>query len=399
MDVGAPQFLYNVPYEQRQWYVVMTTTGRHFYFDEKEKRSYWQVADLPVDEEAFVDAIDFDEVALLAARASGLAIGTGEEELEKETHSTKPVDEPTSEREDLDVESLVEKVLEEKRLEEPASPQTEDSLKPEGLDLGYSSSEEDPQEEEIEVDVANIVNEVLEDGDGLDAEPDINAGLDLLLETEEDGQAGERFHVLLDSLKDQISLYDPWFIVEGELVAEFATHPDYHAVKEEHRERLFDQWVKAQTETKSTSGKYPTPTQKYLRFLQTNKEDMRKLYFGEFAMKHSTDLQPFVAELSQKQTETLYSQYKLTVEQFSKHERQQKKNGPVKGNLKKQRLDTFLHKKLAKQPATIPEHGTHFERWVALCDTLDLPQGVVEDPVNFLVGDEKRFESYQEYFS
>lgn len=422
------RFLYNVPYDSNQWYVALTTST-HFYFNSVTKRSFWQISDLDVDKQQFVKSINFDEIGLLTAKINGLDI---EPYLKRDHKDTKPRERTSAEkihdareedrREREDIGEEREKRNEEKDVEIETSISEEEvddkkldsrltGVAPIGLDLGYSS-EDSEEEAELQSEAETSARPEQpassqasgdESEPGSESESDINAGLDLSVTDE---SSPDEFYRLLDTFKSQISVYDPWFLVESELISDFATHPEFYSIDESQREKFYDIWVKEQS-TKE-AGKFPTPTQLYLKFLQSHKDQLKKLFFPDFKNMFIKDNE-FVAattNLSSKQVENLFRSYKLFLNDFAEYEKAQKKKQQAsKINLKKKKLDDFLHHHLSSiseavansaatsVPQPLSSHSD-FENWTSLCNAFNLPSSVCDDIVNYVVGDEKRYQSY-----
>lgn len=427
------RFQYNVPYDSNQWYVILTTKS-HFYFNSETKKSYWQINDLDVDKLEFVKSINYDEIGLLTAKINGMDIESytkrkeddkrvaeaemkekeqekeesveeeevEEEEVEEEEEEEDEEQEETAAHMDNDiVESLIAETIGQITKESP-EPQAQTT----GLDLGYSSEDSDDEEqdqEEAQTEVAEQESLEKEQESESESDADINEGLDLSLSDE---SSPEEFYKLLDTFKSQISLFDPWFLIESELISEFATHPEFYSIDESQREKFFDIWVKQQT-TKEVTGKFPTPTQLYLKFLQSHKDELKKLYFPDFKNRfiEEDDYVAATSSLSSKQVENTFRSYKLFLDDFAQYEKAQKKQKSVKINLKKKKLDDFLQlhrssisEAVAKSSnSSLPQptaSDSDFDNWANLCNHFDLPQPVCEDIVNYVVGDEKRYQSY-----
>lgn len=96
----------------------------------------------------------------------------------------------------------------------------------------------------------------------------------------------------------------------------------------------------------------------------------------------------------------LYRQFRATLVEFAEYEKQLKKSGYKGENLKVKRVAEFVAAELKGLEIVRQEHELQadlfFEKWVDLCNRFDLPQAMVESPVNFILGDEKRYICYRD---
>lgn len=511
---GTPVFQYKIPHEA--WYLILTSSGLHFYFNKSKRKSYWQLYDIfednpDIDQNEFIKCINMEDVAVLMSRVNGLkgldgyffnkskrnekdvqtkstyvdsknTSSRGDEGVEEETIDKQETMESEEEEEeeveydkDAKEEFIRNLLLEEGFLKEEAEKKDEDT--PGGLNLGYSSSEDeseaeeyqgikkdqgDDNEEEIrhnEVHDSKLKNTNEEndetetyqdqsdekdyeahnegqnkekngsgqseedrdehnipgaDADDSDDETQNNLGLDLSL-SEEEIDTTKDFFRLLDCYKDKISVYDPWFLIEEELLTELITKPEYYSIDDSsERERIFNQWCKIQqAESQETiadadverSEVYPTVTQMYFRYLQNHKKELKKYFYSEFSTKFSNEIDITFGELLAKERESCYRQYKIMITDYAEYEKKMKKSGLNDANLKKLKLITFLNKNSKNLPNNAKredvlkvENSTEdaFNKWAKICNLYNIPTSIGNNVENFIVGDEKRLQSYIE---
>lgn len=448
-----PLFVYLV--EDTDWHVIVTDDAGHFYFNSRTKASVWQSADV---EPNVVEKINYDEVAVLFAKARGLDVREVREvgEKDKKEGGERKAEEMEDDDEDevdgdeevecdyVEVEgedetmALLREVMAEHDVDienevdvtENVEENVEDTEVPKeslgGLSLGYSSDESDESdEEELDNGVgAKDVDSEEESGDVADA--DSNAGsnadfhgesgesqdslsdasasdnpLDLSLDTENDPAAIEAFKALLDTHKSSFSIYDPWFMVEEDLLAKAANDPAYYGVPEAQRESIFNAWVSEASTARETAATYPTSELLFFQLLQDNKSDVKTLYYSEYLSAHS-EVANFLADHPNLNAEVLYRQLRVTLNDFARHEREVKKQqkitgkGNAAGNLKVAHLDRFLHthqRELPHNGSVVPA-GSAFEHWIDILNC-GVPIAVAHDTINFIVGDEKRVTCYR----
>jgi len=247
-----------------------------------------------------------------------------------------------------------------------------------------------------------------------DDETQNNLGLDLSL-SDDENDTTQDFLRLLDSYKDRISFYDPWFLIEEELLSEFVTKPEYYSINDSsERERVFNHWCKIQQdkpqETKAeaeieNSEIYPTVTQMYFKYLQNHKKELKKYFYSQFSTKFADEIDLNFGALPPKERELLYRQYKVMITDYVEYEKKMKNSGLNDINLKKLKLDNFL-KKNSKSISTNAksedilqiENSTDdsFKKWVKICNLYNIPTSIGNNVENFIVGDEKRLQSYIE---
>ncbi|KAK6455675.1 uncharacterized protein RJT20DRAFT_48997 [Scheffersomyces xylosifermentans] len=515
--VGHPTNQYEIKYSASEssvhngnWYLILTSKNYHFYFNKALKKSFWQLADLAesfddLDIDEFVKAIEFDVVALLTARNVGLkgldnyyfkkdqkvqdarkestqdavvdesrvdtkrkqegedvVVSSVEEEEDKEEDEDE--DEEDDEARNQFIRNLLQEegFLKENEQERKGKEETEPSKPSAGLVSGYSSSEDEDEDEigdqddvEDEKDVKEdhkhpsesdnvILNETRGDqleaksnsedensenseneNSGLDldlSEEEVNEGIDLDLdgnEVEEDNELQrQEFKRLLDRFSDRISPYDSWPLIEEELISEFVKCAEFYAIEDANkREAIFDEWCqsKQDQEVLNPSGpeeddspkKYPTDILQFYNFLQGFKKEIKTSFYQEFYNKHHQQINDI--DLAPKVKDSNYRKFKLMIAEQSEFEKRAKKTEsfPTNVNLKKFKLDEFLASRLTSVPVqdkefirTIQEsEDSDFDKWITLINRLDLAEDLVEDCINFVVGDEKRLQAYIDIYN
>lgn len=465
---GTPLFHYKIPYDE--WYIIVTSKGIHFYFNKTLRKSYWQLHDVfednpSIDKNNFINSINVEDVSILMSKVNGLKGLEGyffksvshvdiepdkqveenesaheevEEVFENNTDSESEDEEQIHEYDHEGQEDFVRNLLLEEGYIKEQEPDTKGDAS-NGLNLGYSSSEdeledEDAQENEgkesgteksihenesddlVDKDTSQDQNVELDavDENSTDDENQNNLDLDLSI-SDDGGSTADDFFNLLDCFKDRISIYDPWFLVEEELLSELITKPEYYSINDANeREKLFSQWCKIQQDENPESDgnaigadePYPTATQIYYRFLQDHKKELKKLFYAEFRSEFANEFELSFHELLPKEQENLYRQYKIMITDYAEYEKKAKRNNPSNVNLKKQKLDTFLNKcKDTFLPLKVSEEEIRqiedsakdaFDKWAKLCNMYNIPLSVCNSVENFIVGDEKRLQSYIE---
>lgn len=467
--VGTPVFQHKIPYGE--WYIIVTSCGSHFYFNKPVRKSYWQLFDVfqdnpHIDRDEFLSSINFEEVAILMSKVNGLKgidgyffkAKEGQPDVPEEEKSTtgelnqdenEGVDKAANETDDLDIEEaqnydtdtrdkfIRDLLQEEGYIQEDEEEEKIPNPKPgnSGLNLGYSSDEDSSEEEENSEAHETIQHTQTDTKDGDEEEGDEsqqdeddghlehdgqnNLGLDLSLSASEDETVDKsEFFELLDAFKGRISIYDPWFLVEEELLSEFIKHPSYYSINDAaEREKLFTEWCKQQQDEdqddKSTGEAhegldevYSTPSQAFFVFLQTYKKDVKKLFYLEFNSKFASEIENSFSELSSKERETLYRQYKIMITDYAEFEKRAKKCKDNDVNLKKVKIDQFLSNARRNISVNnIPKEtllqinqseDDAFQKWTKICNLYSIPISIGNCVENFIVGDEKRLQSYTE---
>ncbi|EGW31407.1 uncharacterized protein SPAPADRAFT_51425 [Spathaspora passalidarum NRRL Y-27907] len=399
----TPQFVYKLPLQE--WHLIITNTGHHFYFNEKTSKSYWQLSDiqaLGIDVETFLNGVNFDELALLFAKARGLKIDEvveNQEEIEWRSEEVEIV----IERGDV-VSGEKEKEVRELN-HEPESEQTQ-------IIQGYSSSEEDYEDEEEEkeenvsrpeqdLDIDQLAATAIEQYQHSDSETDSEASNDLDLSFD-DNSSSEDFISLLEQFKSKISPFEPWELIEERLISEFVKYPEFYTIdSKSKREEIFRQWSKQQEDEEEQDQEeeevvniYPTPTIEYLAFLQNFKSEIKNGFYQPFYSKHYKSINSF--NLTPQQKETIFRNYKLMLSESSIAEREYKKANSKSGNFKVMKLTEFLKQfNLSGGKVNYNSDESFFTNWIDLLNVNQVDLEIAENQINFLVGDEKRFVSYK----
>lgn len=403
-----PLFTYNIPLTL--WYIVVTDTSNHFYFNNDDKCSYWQLYDLQeqygIDISKFVESINFDELSVLMAKSRGVNIQIKEEEEEEEL--SKLVD--TKEEE-----IIIENVQSTPAVSSPSPPQQQQE-KPQGILTGYSSSEDDEEEEEkeeIPINLDEITEKAIaqyksQEDEQLSDDEDDNNSLDLSLDDNDSSNSIKQdFMNLLNQFSGKFSVYDSWDLIEEELIEEFVKYPEFLAIlSKQEREKIFQKWCSQQEEededgesnkdvvTEENTGIFPTPKIKFLEFLQDFKLDIKDSFYQSFYATNyikinEVDLLPSIKE-------SIFRNYKLMLNDFTKFAKNYKKqNKNSNQNVKVMKLNEFLKGKLSGS-FTINDNLSPFDNWINLLNENGISAEIAENEINFLVGDEKRLNSYIE---
>lgn len=442
MSSGKPLLVYTVP--ESPWHVVITDKAQHFYFNSETKASVWQITETDGD---LPSKLDYNELAILFAKARGYS--SRRESKKVDDHTQKAAEPeakiPESEAEHEDWQSelepeevevpldLINDVVQEKgpRIDQKEHAEEERAVVAEkkapeeasmgaGVDLlqGYSSDESDEEPEaQVEDEAAEETNEAVEDVSAAagespeqsDTEPeeaedspepaplDVNAGLELTLSGDEEEPDStctkEEFKDFLSLHLDKFSKFDPWFLVAEELVLLLAQEPAFYGLLDETKEAIFNEWVIGSNESQQSSNQYPTPTLLFFKDLQENKTEIRKLPYPKF-------VESFPHEITVEEPDKLYRKLRATLVDFAEHEKQLKKGGYKGENLKVKRVREFVAQELSSLAFKKREHEPlaelFFDKWMELCNAFSLPQSMVESPVNFILGDEKRYMCYKE---
>lgn len=423
---GSPKFQYHIPFAGENpihdhWHVIITSTSKHFYFNSAVKKSLWQLADIQQQYQdlpwtRFVACINFDQLAILFAKARGLK-GLDEshyyrenqtreknkESLDKEVNKDNDVKKPAQPEPSNPSEVEHESQLELEVDFEAQNAFIADLLKEEGyikpqekVILGYSSSEEESEGEDD--------GDEGDEGDEADEGEDLSNGLDLSLPDDTSLPTKSEFFDVLNQLKPKISIYEPWSMVEEELISELALFPAFYAIDGSQRELIFDEWCAQQEDTlpnePELAQKYPTPTIVLYKLFQEYKRDIKLLYYQQFFNQHIQEFNEI--DLSNKEKEKLYAKFKTMLSDFSKFERAAKKEKLYDSsvNLKKLRLQQFLseHKEWDKK-GQVEKKDHSFDTWIAILNDCNVPEHIAESNINFIVGDDKRLECYEEIVS
>ncbi|RCK64636.1 hypothetical protein Cantr_00008 [Candida viswanathii] len=390
-----PLFTYHVP--ETAWYILVTDTSNHFYFNSNDKCSHWQLHDLQerygIDVAKFAASINFDELGVLMAKSRGVGI----EEKEEVPVETQP------DEENIVIENVQESAA------SPPPPPPPPKEQPQSLLQGYSSSEEEDEEDEQvqeePLDLDNIAAQAIaqhqpQDSDLLsEDEENDNNSLDLSLDDDQNQpSATQDFMNLLDQFSGRFSIYQSWDLIEEELIEEFAKYPEFLAIPSKHeKDKLFQKWCSQQEDQEEAvhdveAGIFPTPTIKYLAFLQDFKLEIKDAFYQTFYSANHEKINEFDLPASTK--ETIFRSFKIMLNDFTKFAKNFKKqNKNSNQNVKVMKLNEFLRGKL-QGSYTIDPELSHFDNWIKLLNANDISAEIAENEINFLVGDEKRLHSY-----
>lgn len=476
--------LFTYPILGTPWLVVITDNSGHYYFNKDDKSSVWQLSDTNITD--FSLRVDFNELAILVGKANGLHI-RGKEENENSASDTKrqktsgslfvssnqtALTEPTEYVEqDEDVEQDEEGEVEDaadinfndpvninsgkpiSQFEVSVAKDTIGKLENHTLDLGYSSSDseasdiESPENEGAEHELLNIISE----NDDSDTN-DINAGLNLSVSQDEMSSVDENedreenfksFMSLLDELSPEISLFDPWFVVEEEVLPKVITRPEYYGVAEHEREELFNKWVVSKQSEKQKSerakngdvevdhddtinnsaslsarsstqqSKFPSEAQLFYQYVQNHKTEIKKTYYPEFYLRHREELDDLIRRVPISHADELYRRLRVTLIDFAKREKEIKKTEGKRQmladhtksgekNFKVSHVRSFLEEANVIKGGkclAVDTGNSAFDRWVQICNHYNIPNQIANSPTNFILGDEKRLQCYKEYFN
>lgn len=411
-----PLFTYNIPLTS--WYIVVTDTSNHFYFNNDDKCSYWQLYDLQeqydIDIPKFVESINYDELSVLMAKSRGVNI---ELKDEKEEVLSKSV----GMKED---EIIIENVQSTPVVSSP--PQQQE--KAQAILAGYSSSEDDEEEEEeekkkdkddydddgeneIPINIDEITEKAIaqyksQEDEQLSDDEDDNNSLDLSLDDNDSSNSIKQdFMNLLNQCSGKFSIYDSWDLIEEELIEEFVKYPEFLAIlSKQERENIFQKWCSQQEQEEGESnndvvieentGIFPTPKIKFLEFLQDFKLDIKDSFYQSFYASNYIKINEF--DLLPTIKESIFRNYKLMLNNFTKFAKNFKKqNKNSNQNVKVMKLNEFLKGKLSGS-FIINDNLSHFDNWINLLNENDISAEIAENEINFLVGDEKRLNSYIE---
>ncbi|CCG25861.1 hypothetical protein CORT_0C04870 [Candida orthopsilosis Co 90-125] len=428
-------FIYSIP-QSSDWYIVITDTSNHFYFNSKDGNAYWQLSDLVgkygIIIEQFFASVNFDQLGLLFAKSRGLKLPKREKYDESNVSRSDLV-----RRDQKDVPDEVEIVYENEYIsndnndvnEGPNSGNKSSQSAPspvKGIVSGYSSSEEEVEEEEDvtdraseearqqvleedEIGVDALVSQVLEQRGVEDEQSDNESqvSLDLSVDDEPDQKASaiQEFEEMLNNYSSQISSFDSWDIIEDQLVKEFIKYPIYHSIgSRREKAEIFQNWVDSREDEEES---FPTghdsekifPTQKilFLSLLQQHKDQVKSSFYQEFYTSHYKEINNIDIPKSTK--EETYRNYKKFIQDFAKFEKDYKKTAEYKKgvNVKVMKLKEYLssQQNFPKGSFAINPESSFFENWVDLLNQFFKDDTTVaEAEINFLLGDEKRLSSY-----
>ncbi|KAK6463087.1 hypothetical protein DFJ63DRAFT_318270 [Scheffersomyces coipomensis] len=262
LGIGSPRNQYKIPFVSSHndvnsnWYIILTSTNRHFYFNAAVRQSYWQLQDLKeqyfsdndLEWGQFLNCFEFDKLSVLFAKNIGFHVksvqvetkvksnvikhGDIEVEIVKDEDQEIPDEKEVEDEDEIDVKSnaevdtdLIRELLQQEGylkdqpsevVEDKDEDRAESEDKPQptgGLNLGYSSSEDDAddddddddgndeekedEEEDVNDDDDNDQSSINEEDLDLsisDSDEDLNEGLDLSIgdEQEESGSSSKK---------------------------------------------------------------------------------------------------------------------------------------------------------------------------------------------------------------
>lgn len=402
--------MYKFVYAVSDWWIVIGD-GCHFYYHLKSGERRWQFPD-----DLNVGLLDFDYLGLLFAKARGLKVEVDNEDavLGKQPEEI--------EHQEIEHEQEHEEHTEEEHTEEQEEPVEEEQSNEEqsneeqnALNLGYLSSDDseeetpnnepgqekderehleeqeeeehpendeeqeaDEEEEDVDDFVNNLLNESENESDSEsenDKDSDNNSGGDM--------DKTHLFESLLDEHQSQIDSYNPYSLVEEDLIQQFVKHPVFYQLLFQERENIYNQWA---AKVDLNPSIYPSEMQKFYQKLFEFKSDIKLKYYIDFKQT----LHPFNVPDKQK----LFLTYKNMLQAQTTFEKANRTKYPKDVNLKKLKLSEYL-----RQHLTIPldielEAESDFEKWIELCNKANIPREVAENQLNWLVGDTKRLECY-----
>ncbi|KAI5952564.1 hypothetical protein KGF54_003431 [Candida jiufengensis] len=424
-----PHLIYQIP--DSSWYIVITNTSKHFYFNNKDGNSFWQLSNIEefykstIDINNLVSKINFDEVSLLFAKSKGLKV----ELLEEPEVVTDEID-VQEEDENLDNNQGDEEfVYENDNIS--IKPVTEEvpKQKNSGILAGYSSSEEEDEEED-EVDepdkskeytnnYEDIVSKVLDQQQVEEESSDneSNNSLDLSLEKEEETvDSTTQFKELLNRYSSQIDYFDPWNLVEEKLSSEFIKSPSYHVIgSTKIKEEIFKQWLYERTDVElekyndENLEEYKQitfenlslpPKLTYLSLFQNSKDDVKSMLWPNYYSKYYKKINSI--KLTKSKKEEIFRDFKNFIIDFANSEKQYKKSNPdFKENYKIFKLNEFLNNQNIRRSVDykIDSKHTLFENWLCLMHYNNISSKIAKNNINFVVGDEKRLNSYIQHLN
>lgn len=383
------KFIYTI---NEDWWIIIEP-NIHYYYNVKTKQSYWQLPS----ELNFSD-INVNEVLVLIAKSKGLKVDINKEEL--------------SHQEGANFTSLghdkVEKVpatrgIEEEEPEGTKIKEIDVAKAGKGLTLGYLSSDDDLEEEEH----SNDIDEIESDFEGEDNQQEsegffnVDEIISLIInnESKEDSEikgvsetqdvlddSAEQFIQVLNTHKNEISIYNPYSITEESLITELSQTPSFYNLTFGQREKLYNQWAGT---INDNPQKYPSGKQRFMQYLFSVKDRLKNSYYFDF----KSELAPF--DVMNKNH--IFTTYKNVLHQQTAFEKHYKKDGTKDKliNLKKLKLLQFLKDHKIQVPTEYsPQGETDFDKWICLCNDLSLPETVAENEMNWVVGDSKRLECY-----
>ncbi|CAK9439103.1 uncharacterized protein LODBEIA_P33270 [Lodderomyces beijingensis] len=397
-----PQFIYKIP-QNESWYIVITNTSHHFYFNARDKLSFWQLSDVKQHYQGDVDIVElmqdveFDQLAVLFASARGCDVKrssrrgetdgvkrVGGDELGAGTLKRAKVEakdaEGSSGNGNVDASTEAGKSDDwgkETKDDERHRASGDASASKVSLLAGYSSSSDEEEEEEEEENVAT-------------AEPDDKP--------QDYENSKSKLIDVLNSLSGQISEYDAWDLVQNKLSDQL--HHVNALLSDHNQQKIFTEWINDRKTVEVLNEIYPTEKIKLLSLLQSHKDEVRNSYYPNFYNYHYLQLNTI--QLSTSEKETTFRKYKNFVNEFASFEKKFKQsNKNAVGNVKVMKVDEFLHTALKlklkhEHDFTQMDNLSDFDNWIRLLNYYDVDLDIAEDETNFLLGDEKRLKCYMD---
>ncbi|AOA64405.1 hypothetical protein PP7435_CHR4-0470 [Komagataella phaffii CBS 7435] len=308
-EVGVSKFIFCPP--NMDWKVIVTSTGRKFFHNDKTNQSVWQIDDDDVNQQ--LDKMNKDEILLLIGKARGLIVKE-KEDRQKKSHMEKPIDQEKK------VESEKKVFKEVNSANSPANV----------LGLQYSDSESDEDSDSVSHEDKSINTDQDKSGSNPNSESvsleeglgmDISNLSDFSLSDNETPAAKEESVSLFKTLLDDAQL-DPFSTWEIESV-KIIHDPRYLELDTDNdRSSAFSQWSREKVVGKiSQTDEVEISDDVYQSFAQfikeklvvtvANKHTLKKLYFAEFKRKYRKDpsYQRLLQHLSEKELESFYRQF------------------------------------------------------------------------------------------
>lgn len=373
-------FVYKI---NSEWWLIVAE--RHYYYNVETKESQWQ---LP--EHLDFKDLNVDEISVLIAKYNGLKIETVQSQNEEENEADVSLPSTESIEDALEGPKEDEEIVPVDLVQEVDEPVDANA----GLDLGYLSSEESEEDQENEAETEVVSSNNIDDSIQVESEEDVDVDdlVNNILNDEESDQDQEgedtssleqQLIEIFDENKDKISIYDPYSITEEELISTLSRSPVFYGLSFSQRETIYNKWC-----TPETKEKFPTEKQLMMNYLFEHKKDIKTKYFVEFKSRLSSFNVP--------QKEKIFLKYKNVLNNQTDFERSYKKDKTV--NLKKLKLTEYLKPLLKKKKVDI-SGDDDWEKWVSLCNNMNLPREIVENELNWIVGPTKRLECYLECLS
>ena len=386
------KFVYAIP--DTKWMIIIGE--RHFYYNKDDKVLSWQMPS-----EVEVEKINFDQLGGLFGQAKGLRIDKkreGEEVEGEGDGGRKEYDRQEYDREEYDREEYDREEYEQETHEHHEVDEHKEEQQNPSLNLGYLSSDDSESEEhkqEIEENERESEHnqeehsqeEANEESINNTNEPNnpqvIEALLGDILGEPVNIDTSAQFIDALNTIRPPN--HYPYFLVEEEYINDFVKYPVFYQLKFKQKEVIFNQWCKT-----SLLKKYPSQLQLYLKELFNHKADVKTGYYADLASRFN--------DFTVSNKEFIFLNYKNLLHQQSNYERSYK-DKPENVNLKQKRLREFLDAKGLFVTDYEPHGNSDWDKWINLCNDLNLPSSIAENEVNFVVGDNKRLHSYIEHKS